>query len=292
MSSHDPFCYLLTDKACRDRWEHTPEWSYTSKLLISKHQQVQLLEAASVLVTMNQDPDTPPDSAKDLGSDHSSASPAASGSSGLRGDMSSTDTTPPPQTEEQALASASARGSRHGRSKRYSSNASSYSRSYQSAPSNSLPAGSFPLESCGFGHARHLSAEQRPASAGVALAGQRDEDEAGLAAAVGLLSCSFGTPTSRPVTLPADVPPVPPLPARFMGTNGNNLSGSTATPSSHQAPKDPSSEYGHQYISRDRDTKMDDSEESAAEDEYDDQRSTSRGRSDEDDDGVFGRMEE
>ena len=30
-------------------WEHTPEWQYTSKLLISKHQQVQLLEAASVL---------------------------------------------------------------------------------------------------------------------------------------------------------------------------------------------------------------------------------------------------
>lgn len=37
-------------------WEHTPEWSVTSRLLISKHQQVQLLEAASILVNMNSPP--------------------------------------------------------------------------------------------------------------------------------------------------------------------------------------------------------------------------------------------
>ncbi|KAK9322780.1 hypothetical protein V1517DRAFT_121918 [Lipomyces orientalis] len=36
-------------------WEHTPEWSMTSKLLISKHQQVQLLEAASILVSMTEE---------------------------------------------------------------------------------------------------------------------------------------------------------------------------------------------------------------------------------------------
>lgn len=35
-------------------WEHTPEWRMTKKLLISKHQQVQLLEAASILVAMNE----------------------------------------------------------------------------------------------------------------------------------------------------------------------------------------------------------------------------------------------
>src|ERR1700733_12705749 len=35
------------------RWEHSPHWSQTSKLLISKHQQVQLLEAAQILVHMN-----------------------------------------------------------------------------------------------------------------------------------------------------------------------------------------------------------------------------------------------
>ncbi len=34
----------------KHRWEHTDMWSVTSKLSLSKHQQVQLLEAASVLV--------------------------------------------------------------------------------------------------------------------------------------------------------------------------------------------------------------------------------------------------
>ncbi|CCF45277.1 hypothetical protein CH063_14411 [Colletotrichum higginsianum] len=86
-----------------ETWEHTPEWSLTSKLLISKHQQVQLLEAASVLLTMNHgkedaDVTTPPDSAKDFPSDQEeSASPAASGYSDER--HSSADTTPPPQLE-------------------------------------------------------------------------------------------------------------------------------------------------------------------------------------------------
>jgi hypothetical protein len=34
------------------RWEHTEAWGRTSKLQISKHQQVQLLEAASILVRL------------------------------------------------------------------------------------------------------------------------------------------------------------------------------------------------------------------------------------------------
>lgn len=53
----------------------------TSKLLVSKHQQVQILEAASVLVQMNQDnmPGTVMNIAHD--DENSSASPAASGSS-------------------------------------------------------------------------------------------------------------------------------------------------------------------------------------------------------------------
>jgi len=37
----------------KHKWEHSPHWSQTSKLLISKHQQVQLLEAAQILVHMN-----------------------------------------------------------------------------------------------------------------------------------------------------------------------------------------------------------------------------------------------
>lgn len=34
-------------------WEHTPEWQKTKKFSISKHQQVQLLEAASILCGLN-----------------------------------------------------------------------------------------------------------------------------------------------------------------------------------------------------------------------------------------------
>lgn len=50
-------------------WEHTPEWNTTSKLLISKHQQVQLLEAASILVSINE-----PDNVD--GDEHSPSNPA------------------------------------------------------------------------------------------------------------------------------------------------------------------------------------------------------------------------
>ncbi|KAK5002900.1 hypothetical protein LTR60_006969, partial [Cryomyces antarcticus] len=116
--------YTTAADTNRNRWEHTPEWAFTSKLLISKHQQVQLLEAASVLVAMNQEGPTPPDSARLRDSDHSSASPAASGSPDPQeDDPSSAGATPPPQDNA---------ASRHGQSKRHSDNSSAYSRSYQS----------------------------------------------------------------------------------------------------------------------------------------------------------------
>lgn len=35
-------------------WEHTPQWDMTKKLLMTKHQQVQMLEAASILYGMNE----------------------------------------------------------------------------------------------------------------------------------------------------------------------------------------------------------------------------------------------
>ncbi|KAI8344344.1 hypothetical protein BC941DRAFT_408387 [Chlamydoabsidia padenii] len=38
----------------KHRWEHSEEWELTSKLLLTKHQQVQLLEAAAILVGMDQ----------------------------------------------------------------------------------------------------------------------------------------------------------------------------------------------------------------------------------------------
>ncbi|RDL40738.1 Uncharacterized protein BP5553_00717 [Venustampulla echinocandica] len=261
-------------------WEHTPEWSYTSKLLISKHQQVQLLEAASVLVAMNQDGTTPPDSAKDFQSDQDSASPAASGSSEPNDRASSADTTPPPHAD---MSNVYANGSYTGRHKRYGSGIG-FSRSYQSAPSaNPQQGGSVPIGS-GFGHYRQPSHERRPPSSGIS----RNMEDDGLAAAVELLSCSFGsagTPRSIPVTLPEDAPPVPHIPAQYLSQDA--FSGSALTPNQH--PRQPES-YTRHRVHLDGDVKMDESEESVVDDDDYDRRS--RGRSDEDDDGVFGRMEE
>lgn len=46
--------YKHISSLAKHLWEHTPEWNMTKKLLISKHQQVQLLEAASILVSMTE----------------------------------------------------------------------------------------------------------------------------------------------------------------------------------------------------------------------------------------------
>lgn len=119
-----------------------------------------------------------------------SSSPAASGSSGMREEeLSSTETTPPPNGEHA-----------YGDSKRFSNNSSSiYSRSYQSM--FSMPSGS---------NSRPMTADT---SIGQSYRG--DEDPQDLAAAVGLLSCSYGTPKSGPTNSTADVPPVPPLPEKY-----------------------------------------------------------------------------
>ena len=177
---------------------------------------MQLLEAASVLLAMNQDGTTPPDSAKDFESDKDSASPAGSGSSESHDRVSSADTTPPPQVDGYHGYGS---GSYTGSHKRYSSGHShSYSRSYQSAASaNSLYSGSVPNGS-GFGHHRQQSGERRPPSSGIS----RNHEDEGLAAAVELLSCSFGstgTPRTGPVTLPDDAPPVPHIPAQYLSQN-------------------------------------------------------------------------
>ncbi|KAJ9155085.1 Tat pathway signal sequence [Pleurostoma richardsiae] len=259
-------------------WEHTPEWSYTSKLLISKHQQVQLLEAASVLVSMNVKDDnivTPPDSARDFTSEDS-ASPAASGaSSDLADGRSSADTTPPPQSDAMHNTNMSYRTL----SKRYSSG-SGFSRSYQSAPSNAPFTASVPNSSA-FSYYRQQNLDHRPPSSGMNITGQEDRE---LAAAVELLSCSFGSNGgSRTVHLPPDAPPVPPLPAQYLEQAA--LTGTSFINSfPNRAPE--SFTRGERL----RDIKMEDSGESVMDDEDDDTRS--RARSDEDDDGVFGRMEE
>lgn len=53
--------YKHVSSLAKHLWEHTPEWNVTSKLLISKHQQVQLLEAASILVSMNDEDSEDPE---------------------------------------------------------------------------------------------------------------------------------------------------------------------------------------------------------------------------------------
>jgi len=250
-------------------WEHTPEWQYTSKLLISKHQQVQLLEAASVLVAMNMD---------STDSDHSSPSPPASGSD-LRDDLSSTDTTPPPQTDDHAVGSYPRLHYGGRSSKRFSANSSAYSQSYQSAVFSDN------------GHYRQWSnVSDRPTTSGTSVAGSYREDEndqADLAAAVGLLSCSYGTPKSGPVALSPDIPPVPPLPAKFLDFNhGPSISGST-TVTAQQSSLRRSNFYHHES----RDVDMD-GDSFVDEDEFRNGNTQSRGRMDEDDDAFFGRMEE
>ena len=257
------------------RWEHTPEWTYTSKLLISKHQQVQLLQAASVLVGMNQDATAAEDITKPSESDHSSASPAASGSSDIREEedyLSSAETTPPPMSERGAMVE----DADNGRSKRYSDNSSSLSRSYQSAQSFSLPAGN---------SLNHYHQQRRPSTSGVASA-DIDEDEAGLVAAVESL-CSFGTQRKGLVQLPDDIPPVPPVPAMYRDYNINNSSGSLG-----QMPGLGLSVPSYQTLSDERDMKIGNSHVVYLHEEhgYDD-RPFSHSRSDEEDDDIFGAME-
>ena len=232
---------------------------------------MQLLEAASVLVGMNQDASPEQDNAT---SENSSASPDASGSSDVHDDYegySSAETTPPPMSEHYARAD----GLDTGRGKRYSGNSSSFSRSYQSAPSSSLPAGS--------GFANYQS-QRRPSTSG--LVAPADEEEASLAAAVASL-CSFGTPQNRPVLLPPDVPPVPPLPAQYVEHNANRLSGHMGSTSGYGLPA-PS----YQRLSDQRDVDMDDENAYKRRNNQDyDDHSVHAGKVDEEDDGIFGTMD-
>ncbi|KAI8950919.1 hypothetical protein F4801DRAFT_317107 [Xylaria longipes] len=260
-------------------WEHTPEWSYTSKLLISKHQQVQLLEAASVLVAMNniKDSTTPPDSAKDFASEAGSASPTASGYSEHHDGRSSADTTPPPR-EGFAASNTNYRDD----SKRYS-NGSNYSRSYQSNVSGSFFPSSLPHRS-GFSHNRHGSSDRRPLSSGLNNTGQEDRD---LAAAVELLSCSIGSNGgNRDARLPEDAPPVPPLPAQYLDQAAFS---STSFINSYTTQMPESFTRGDHR--RNVDVKMEDSDGSMVDEEEEERRSRARS-SEEDDEMMFGRMEE
>ena len=271
----------------RRSWEHTPEWSYTSKLLISKHQQVQLLEAAQVLVTMNQDVVPPTESAKASDSDHSSASPAPFTSSDPDDDddVSSVETSPPPTSEQADFTSYD----KVRNAKRYSNNSSVFSRSYQSAPSTSFAPSSVPT-AASYGSLRQFGYQRRPSTSGTnALGPGVSEEETALAAAVEL--CHFnGTPRTGPTHMD-DIPPVPPLPARYASHNANRPVSGTGYLGMPDLGLPPPLTH---RLSDERSSKAHNSLPHPADDdeEYFDQRSVSRGRSDEDDDGVFGRMEE
>jgi hypothetical protein len=179
------------------RWEHDPAWAVTSKLLISKHQQVQLLEAASVLVTMNADsPSPPPEPLQIQDSEGSSASPGFSGSSEPQDDPSSAETSPPPMSDGVYPVPDH---------KRQSTSSAGFSRSYRSIPSSSYAES---LISPGLPPQRY-SVDYRPSTSGT--------DDGGLSAAAELLN--FGTPRTRPAHISADVPPVPPLPERYQAGN-------------------------------------------------------------------------
>jgi len=282
-------------------WEHDPAWSITSKLLISKHQQVQLLEAATVLVNMNMDDDTPEQS-PDAESELSSASPDAS--SVVRDGISSAETTPPPMDEQEEDDDFEMSGMPANWTKRPSiSNA--FSRSYQSIPSSSYN-GSAPLHSPAFSHFRKTSIDTRPSTAETRL---HEDDEADLAAAIGL--CNFGTPRTGPVAMTPDVPPVPPLPARFLdsGSHPGNLSpglGHSGPGPMNEAYRrnsnadvflsaalNPSLSY---KVSDERGARNGNVEATAREDRHrrnaDVDFGSRRAPADDDDDGVFGRMEE
>ncbi|KAL9039028.1 MAG: hypothetical protein Q9214_005043 [Letrouitia sp. 1 TL-2023] len=261
-------------------WEHTPEWSYTSKLLISKHQQVQLLEAATVLVGMNQDTCGLPETAKTTDSDNSSASPVASASSELHDDyISSAETTPPPISEQPYFQE----GLNHGMYKRHSGASSAFSRSYQSAPSSSFVTSSEHLSGTSYG-------QQRPSTSGAVPPSHLavDDDTAGLAAAVDTL-CSLGTPRSGPVHLPPDVPPVPPLPAQYASQIINKFSGSVSTPTQRDLGLPP---YSAQRVSNERNIQRRGDQRAYSDDEDFDRTSITHNKSDDEEEGVFGRMEE
>ncbi|KAF7949038.1 hypothetical protein EAE96_008212 [Botrytis aclada] len=242
-------------------WEHTPQWSYTSKLLISKHQQVQLLEAAAVLLGMNQESvNTPPDSAKDPQSDDQDSASSLSDHEIDR--ASSADMTPPPADIRHAYGGSSFNGSRI-----HAVKSDSYTMSDRVRYGASVPVG--------FGLFHRQNYERRPPSSG--MNENREEETLTTAMENHGLSSDF----------PDDIPPVPGIPAEYL----NDLSGSY-TPSLRPRQRESFARgsYDRHQLHGDGDVQMDDGDESMGDEEDYDLRS--RGRSDEDDDGVFGHMEE
>ena len=194
----------LTDKSIS--WEHTPEWQVTSKLLISKHQQVQLLEAASVLMGMNNKDDTVISGMAIEESDNSSASPAASGSSDAIDYESDDDRSSRTSTPEQIEHAKPDHLGRRVRSDNYNS---AYVGSYPSTLATSVAASSMPSYG-GYAMARQWSSGSRPSTS----QGLSDDESADLTAAARGLQL-IGTPQTMPMVPEMEIPPVPALPAQY-----------------------------------------------------------------------------
>ncbi|OKL60387.1 hypothetical protein UA08_04231 [Talaromyces atroroseus] len=291
-------------------WEHNPAWAVTSKLLISKHQQVQLLEAATVLVAMNHETaDTTAEvtaaaaaaaeaegeddaEINEIESDNSSASPGAS--SDIHDGISSAETTPPPMDDDEDIELDT-------KSYRNSNFNYIFSRSYQSVASSSY-ADNGSLHSPAFSHFRHSSIDTRPSTAETTGGGFHEDDSEASDLAAAIRLCNFGTPRSNAVATSSDVPPVPPLPARYLGQQtGLTVAGSVhdnngsfgiagSTPAVFGSfSLDPSQSY---KVSDERDVKMGDADRESRHRRNNDVDFGSRQTHDDDDDGVFGRMEE
>lgn len=279
---------LLTFVLCR--WEHTPAWAVTSRLLISKHQQVQILEAAKSLVGM-----TAPQSGGDPESAvEEPSSPSLSGGFSEQMDgQSSARTTPPPDTnselrmdlDDEMMFSAASDDEDGARGE--------LSRQFRHSTAHKMT---------GFGRYMEPSPTPGPYSG-------EAEGDAELSRAVAMLSCSY-TSSGLPGQLPGDLPPVPQVPAHYLldqaslGRSGFLNSFTSQAPESFTRGQALAPGHGSlSYIrgqalasgsltrgapgfgrsnSRDVDSRMDD----------DDDDSRSRARSDEEEDGFFGSMDE
>lgn len=119
--------------------------------------------------------------------------------------------------------------------------------------------------------------EPSPPPGPSSMSGEADH----LAKAVAMLSCSYGSNAgSLTSQLPLDIPPVPPVPVQFLSQTSL---GHSPFLSSYPAQAPESFTRGESRFRRDSDVRMEDG---------DDEDRRSRARSDEEDYGVFGQMEE
>ena len=160
-------------------------------------------------MSMNHEGPSIPEHAIQGESDNSSESPAFSGSSDPRDDDQSSRTSSPSQQDEIGFEKAMPYRQPPVRQDSYGS---TLSRSYQSNSGASIAASSFPNDTGDLRLFNPSTPSRRPSATSQV---EHEDNPEIVAAAQGLLSCSLGTPSHGPTKLPPDVPPVPPLPEKF-----------------------------------------------------------------------------